>query len=206
MGGPRMMRVDPALPSEEIVEAAAEALRQGGILALPSDTIYGLSCNAYEESAVLKISMIKGHLGQRPFVVLFDGSDKWLERLAPKRSHEADRLRKAHWPGPLTMIMPAGPGAPQTVVSETGGIALRHPDHALSAAILRAFGGPIVSTSANLIGEKPLADASAIADTFGAHLDLVLDAGRQLDNLASTIIDVTGSETRLLRQGTVTLK
>ncbi len=205
MSKENIRKVSVAAPPTDLVEETAEILRRGGLLALPSDTIYGLSCSAFDEPAVLKISMMKGHLGQRPFVVLFDGSADWLARLAPVRNEEAEKLCGRYWPGPLTMILDAGDGAPSAVISENGRIALRHPNHVLSLEILKAFGGPIVSTSANLIGETPLSSAAKIADTFGPHLDLILDAEEELDGMASTIVEATGSEVRLLRQGSLKL-
>jgi L-threonylcarbamoyladenylate synthase len=205
MANPKILTVDPLAPTEDVVEAAVQALRAGGIIALPSDTIYGLSCDAYSEGAVLELGTIKGHLDHRPFVVLFDGSTEWLDRLVPDRPPILDSLREKYWPGPLTLILNAGEGAPSSVVSERGGIALRYPNHPLSLQVLRRLKKPIVSTSANFAGEPPHNDARDIVRAFGSHLDLVLDAGGALDGLPSTIADLTGPDLRVLREGALAL-
>jgi L-threonylcarbamoyladenylate synthase len=206
MASPPIRLVEPGAPTPEDVEAAVDALRRGGIIAMPSDTIYGLSCDIYNETAVLEISTAKGYIGQRPFVVLFDGSPAWLDRLAPSRRPEADAIAKRNWPGPVTLILPAGPDAPPAVVSEQGGIALRNPDQPLAQAILRELGKPIVSTSANMVGQEPLNTAAEIVAVFGAYLQLVLDTAAPVNGLASTIADLTGPSVRILRRGAVPLK
>jgi len=198
--------VDARSPAPAVVDRIADTLRSGGIVALPADTLYGLSCDPYREESVARLAALKGYGVARPFVILFDGSEGWLDRLTSSRSAMADRLRAEHWPGALTLVLRAGPGAPGAVLSGTGTIALRHADHGLSAAVLRAFGGVMVSTSANRAGEDPLRSAPDISAALGTEVDLIADGGPREDHPGSTVIDLSVDPPRLIRQGSLRLK
>ena len=203
---PDVLPADEQSPEPAVVDRIAATLRSGGIVALPADTLYGLSCDPYREDAVARLAAIKGYGVTRPFVILFDGSEGWLDRLTSCRSAAAERLRAEHWPGPLTLVLPAGPDAPGSVLSGKGTIALRHADHGLSAAVLRAFGGVMVSTSANRAGEDPLRSAPAIVAALGAEVDLIVDAGPRPDHPGSAVVDLTVDPPRLIRPGPLQLK
>jgi L-threonylcarbamoyladenylate synthase len=193
--------VDPLRPEPSKVARIARALVEGGIVALPSDTVYGLSADARTRAAVERLAVLKRYRSARPFVVLFDGSTTWLDRLAIAADAMTSRLVAHAWPGPVTLIVRASASAPAHLVSPAGGIALRAPDHALTRAVLAALGGPIVSTSANVAGEEPLRDAAAITQRFADGLSLVVDGGVPSADSASTIVDATGGRPLLVRSG-----
>jgi L-threonylcarbamoyladenylate synthase len=201
----RIVAVDLEHPSREAIARACAALHDGGVVGLPTDTLYGLSCDPYDEMALGTLRRLKGHYSERPYVVLFDGTEVWLSRLVARVSGEARRLMETYWPGPLTIVLPAAPGAPAAAVSEQGGIALRHPSHVLVRALIEAFGGPLVSSSANRVGCNPLGSATEILGEFGNAVAFVLDGGPAIAALPSTVVDATTSEIRVLRQGALAL-
>jgi L-threonylcarbamoyladenylate synthase len=204
-GDGRIVAVDLERPSREAIARACAALHDGGVIALPTDTLYGLSCDPYDDSALATLRKLKGHFSERPYVVLFDGSEAWLSRLVSQVSEDARCLMQAHWPGPLTIVLPAAPAAPIAAVSEQGGIALRHPRHVLVRALIDAFGGPLVSSSANRAGCSPLGSATEILGEFGSEIAFVLDGGPAIDAVPSTVVDATKGEIRVLRQGALAL-
>lgn len=173
------------------------------MVAIPTDTVYGLSCDAYDDVALGALRKAKGHFQERPYVVLFDGATAWLDRLAARVPVAARKLMETYWPGPLTIVLPAAPGAPRAAVSEAGGIALRHPNHALLNALIASFGGPIVSTSANRTGCNPYGTAAEIARELGDAVALILDGGTVGVSVPSTVVDATQEEIRVLRRGTL---
>lgn len=199
------LTVDPLHPAPASVARIARELAAGGIVAMPSDTLYGLSVDARARAGVERLARLKRYRSPRPFVVLFDGSTTWLDRLCAAADPVARRLMAHVWPGPVTLIVRARASAPSHVVSPEGGIALRVPDHALSRAVLAAAGGPVVSTSANVAGEAPLATVDAIRRRFGEGLALVVDGGPSPAEIPSTIIDATGERPALVREGARTL-
>jgi tRNA threonylcarbamoyl adenosine modification protein (Sua5/YciO/YrdC/YwlC family) len=197
-----LLRVDPLEPDPRAVARIVRALDEGGVVALPSDTLYGLSADASSGAAVERITRLKRYRSARPFVLLFDGSTRWLDRLAQGGDPVVSALASRVWPGAVTLIVRASPSAPPHVVSPEGGIALRAPDHALSQSVVAGLGRPIVSTSANVAGQAPCADPEAIRSAFGDELALIVDGGAPQAASASTIIDVTGDRPRLVRKGT----
>jgi L-threonylcarbamoyladenylate synthase len=182
----------PALPSS--AAEAARILKQGGIVASPTDTLYGLLAIALDRSAIERIYELKRRPKDKRLVHLIASRD-WLSFFG---SPAVPERFAALWPGPLTLVLPNTnrdlPAAGDTV-------AVRWPDHALLADILARVGTPLVAPSANLSDLPPARSADEIEATFPSGLDLILDGGTLLDDTPSTIVDVTGPEPRVLRRG-----
>lgn len=194
-------RILPASVDDETVGRIVAVLRAGRIVALPTDTLPGLSVIASDSDAVARVAALKGYATPRPFVLLFDGSSRWRcawTRPLPVRVAEwADR----HWPGPVTIVCAASASAPPHLVSEDGGLALRWADHPLCQRVLAALGEPIISTSVNAKDEAPRTTAAAIA-AFPGDVALVVDAPVGVAR-ASALVDGRTEPPRVLRAGAV---
>lgn len=174
------------------------ALRSGAVAVIPTDTIYGLSARIDRPSALRRIAAIKGRDASLPFLVLVPGIEPLPSLTAtPLPAAVVDLL----WPGPVTVLLEAGPGLPPQLVGERGTVAVRWPDTALLCQILAGVGAPLVSTSINRSGEEPLTEPAKIARQFGEAIDVLLDHGPAQDPRPSTVLDLTVRPPRVVRQG-----
>jgi L-threonylcarbamoyladenylate synthase len=200
-----LRKVDPANPDLETLRAVAEAVLRGGIVAFPTDTIYGLSCSLFDIGAVEMLARLKRRDPSHAVISLIPHPDQaW--GLASEVNEVAERLIARHWPGPLSLIFLASPLVPPRVRGAGGTVALRCPRDTLCQRILDAIGGPVVSSSANLSGLPPARTAEEVVRTFGNQLDLVVDGGPRHVDRPSTLVDVSGPRPRLLRQGDVDVR
>jgi tRNA threonylcarbamoyl adenosine modification protein (Sua5/YciO/YrdC/YwlC family) len=184
---------------DEAVAAAARSLDRGGIIVLPTDTVYGLAARAEDARAVERIYELKGRAEDKPLQVLVSRSE-WPAELA-ESSPAAERLARAFWPGPLTIVVAAAASAPGHLVRD-GAIGLRAPDHPVVLALARAS-GPLAATSANRSGEPTPSTIDAIRDLFGSAVDVYVDGGT-IAAAASTVVDLTGAEPVIVRDGAIT--
>jgi L-threonylcarbamoyladenylate synthase len=175
-------------------------LRAGGVLAVPTETQMGLLADALSEAAVGLVSELKRRPADQPISVIVPSLEQGL-RLVRDVSELALRLARAHWPGPLTLVLRARDGLPRAL-TEDGKVALRVPGASPALALVRAFGGPLTATSANISGRPPLATAAELREVFGAGLAGIVP-GSAPGGAASTIVDLTGERPRVLRQGSV---
>ena len=176
---------------------------EGGTVLYPSDTVYGLLCDATSPEAVAGMARLKGYTDLRPFIVLVDGME--AARHLARLSHRALSLAETFWPGPLTLVLPAAEKAFPHVLSESGEIALRLPADPLSRRLLAALGRPLASTSANPVGS---AHPHRVSDVDCGILDgcvLVLDGGELPHRSPSTVVRIRGGTMELLREGAVPL-
>jgi L-threonylcarbamoyladenylate synthase len=194
-------RVLTAHDSTAVAEAAAEILR-GELIVLPTDTVYGVAANAVDEQAILKLYAAKQRsLGKAIPLLLADFAD--LERVAREIPAQAWPLLERFWPGPLTLIVPRHQHLP-AALSRTETIAVRMPDHDLARAIIRAAGGALATTSANRSGHAPAQTAVQALHELAGAVTLVVDAGPCGGGVASTVLDCTTAEPRILRAGPLT--
>ncbi len=200
----RLDATDPA-DREAALTLAVAALRAGGVVAFPTETVYGLGARARDASAVEKVYALKGRPPWHPLIVhLGDAEmmDDWA--CVPE---VASRLAEAHWPGPLTMVLRALPGVPKGVTGGAPTVALRVPGHPLALELLRALGEGVAAPSANRYGRVSPTRAEHVVAEFedtpseGDAALLVLDGGPCAVGLESTIVDLSGSSPRLLRPG-----
>ncbi len=193
---------DPSVnPLPAQIEAAAEHLRSGGVAAIPTDTIYGLAANALDEGAVERVFRLKRRpAGMALPLLVADASD--LDRWARDVPDEARRLADRFWPGALTLVLRKAPDVPHVATGGLDTVALRVPAHDTPRALARLLGCPVTGTSANRSGRPGLTDADDVRREFEGECCLVLD-GQCHGGVASTLVDLTGAEPRILREGAV---
>jgi len=195
-----VFRIDPEHPDEYALVRVAEEVLRGGVVAFPTDTIYGLACSLFDTDAVDMLARIKHRDRGHAFISLIpEPLQAW--GLAAEVGPVAERLIDRYWPGPLSLIFRASPLVPVPVLGRAGTIALRCPRDTLCQRILEHIGGPVVSSSANLSGEPPAESAAEIVAVFGNQIDLLLDGGPRRARPPTTLVDVSGARPRLLRRG-----
>ncbi len=185
------------------LERALEVLKAGGLIAFPTETFYGLGAAALDASAVKRVFELKGRPWSKPLLVLVD-SVTMAERLAVV-GERARALMARHWPGALTLVLPARPGLPAELTAGTATIGVRLSSHPVATALVTGLAGPLTAPSANPSGAAPPSTVAEVLGSFAGALSLVLDAGATAGGLPSTVVDVTGSTPRVLRQGAVRL-
>ncbi len=184
------------------IARALGVLRAGGLVALPTETVYGLGADASNELAVRRIFAAKGRPSTHPLIVhLADvaAAREWASTLTP----EGEALAAAFWPGPLTLIVRRSGLASDSVTGGQDTVGLRVPRHPVALALLRAFGGGVAAPSANRFGRVSPTTAAHVREELGAAVDFVLDGGPCAVGVESTIVDVTHAPARLLRPGGV---
>ena len=195
-------KVDPENPDETVLLDAAEAVLRGGVIAFPTDTLYGLGCSLFDVSAVEMVARLKRRDLSLAVISLIP-EPRQVYGLAQDVSEAAGQLITRFWPGPLSLIFLAAPIVPPRVRGAGGTVALRCPKHTLSQRLLDRIGGPVVSSSANLSGQRPAETAEEVVRIFGNQLDLVIDGGPRHGGVSSTLVDVSGVRPRLLRRGEI---
>lgn len=187
----------------EVAEAVG-ILKRGGLVGLPTETVYGLAVDATNEIAVRRMFGVKGRPASHPVIVHLPGPETLSEwaRTVPEAAH---RLARAFWPGPLTMVLPRTGKALDVVTGGQDTVALRVPNHPLALEVLRAFGGGLAAPSANRFGHVSPTTAQHVRDDLGADVDLVLDGGPSQVGIESTIVDLASDPNapRILRTGAV---
>jgi L-threonylcarbamoyladenylate synthase len=184
---------------EEIV-FAAEALRRGEVVAYPTETFYGLGVNAMDELALARLRLLKGRGAEKAISILV-GDVEMLGLVCKPPSPLARRLIARHWPGALTLVLPARPGLPAPLVQD-GCVAVRVSSHPTAQALVAAFGAPLTTTSANRAGDPPATTPEAVEEVFDGRCR-VLHAGATPGGAASTIVRVRGAKMEILRQGAI---
>ncbi len=175
------------------------ALAQDGLLLVPTETVYGVAASALRPAAVARLQRLKGRESGKPLQLLV-ASPAAGRALAGEWPVEAQRLADAGWPGPLTLVVPAGPAVPREVVAADGTVGLRCPDHARLRELLARF-GPLAASSANLPGEPPALDGAAAVAAVGQQVALALDGGAVAGGQPSTVVAVGAGGPRVLRLG-----
>ena len=199
-----MVLADGAAPSAGALERAAETLRGGGLVAFPTESFYGLGAHALDPRAVARVFAVKGRPESKPLLVLVD-SAAMAEALAAEIPPGARELMARHWPGPLTLVLRAAAGVPESLTAGTGALGVRMPGHPVALALVRAARFAVTAPSANPSGAAPPTTAEAVLRYFDGALDLVVDGGPTAGGGGSTIADCTVWPPRLLRAGPVPL-
>lgn len=193
------------LPADDpaAIAAAAAALRAGGLVAFPTETVYGLGANARDPAAVARIFAAKGRPATNPLIVHVADAAAARE-LVSVWSPVAEALAARFWPGPLTLVLPKGPSLPDLVTAGGPTVGIRIPAHPAARALLRAAGVPVAAPSANRSTEVSPTTAAHVAASLGEAVDLILDGGPTTVGLESTVLDVSVSPPQILRPGMVT--
>ncbi|MGW1957906.1 L-threonylcarbamoyladenylate synthase [Streptomyces sp. NPDC001920] len=185
------------------IEKAAGVLRAGGLVALPTETVYGLGANAEDPAAVGRVFQVKGRPPTHPLIVHIGGAEHlgdWVEDVPATARLLAERF----WPGPLTLVLKRGRRVPLAATGGLETVAVRVPDHPLALALLSAFGGGVAAPSANRFGSVSPTTADHVRAELGDAVDFVLDGGPCQVGVESTIVDATGEFPSVLRPGGVT--
>ncbi len=186
----------------ESIRRAVEVLRAGGVVAFPTETVYGLGADASNPSAVARIYALKGRPADHPVIVHLGASGQ-LSAWALDPSPDARRLAEAFWPGPLTLVLRRAPHVLDAVTGGQPTVALRVPSHPVAQALLEAFGGAIAAPSANRFGRVSATTAAHVREEFGPEVGCIVDGGECAVGIESTIVDVSGETPVLLRPGGV---
>ena len=199
-----ILKLDPWNPDRQSIIRAASILKSGGLVAFPTETVYGLGANGTDARAVDRIFQAKGRPSDNPLILHLSDPDQ-----APnfaKIDGRARAVMEAFWPGPLTLVLPALPIVPKVVTAGLDTVAFRMPDHPVALALIEAAGFPVAAPSANRSGRPSPTDAAAVADDLSGRIDLILDAGSVELGVESTVIDLTDKKILLLRPGGVPLE
>lgn len=182
------------------VTAAVEVLRGGGLVAFPTETVYGLGADASNPDAVARIYAVKGRPRNHPVIVHL-AETTFIKEWAADIPADAWKLAEAFWPGPLTLILPRSASVPDAVTGGAGTVGLRVPDQPLALELLEAFGGGIAAPSANRFGRVSPTTAAHVRADLGTDVDLILDGGACAVGVESTIVDLSQGRPRVLRLG-----
>ena len=184
------------------IARAVDLLRRGGVVALPTDTVYGLAASLDHPLAVERLFSIKGRSGTKAIPVLISDIAAF-ERLTDDLTPTARRLAESYWPGALTIVVSASDAVPESVRRDGSTVGIRMPDSADALAIIAAAGGALAVTSANRSGGAEARSADEVRIKLGNRVDFVVDGGATREASPSTVVDVTRDQLRVLRQGAV---
>ena len=182
---------------------AANIIRQDGLVAIPTETVYGLGANGLSEDAVIKIFQAKGRPQDNPLILHLWGAEQ-MEEYCRDIPECAYRLAKAFWPGPLTMVLPAKDLVPKRTTGGLSTVAVRCPDSAITREIIRLAGVPLAAPSANISGKPSTTTAAHVLHDHNGRIEAIVDGGPCRVGVESTIVDLTETPARLLRPGGVT--
>jgi len=202
---PEILKVDADNSEERILTRAAEILANGGIIAYPTETFYGLGADATNEKAIQKIFAVKGRNFKNP-ISLIIGQAEDINHLVQDVPKTAQNLMAAFWPGALTIVFPAANNVSPLLTAGSGKIGLRVSSHPIARGIVQKLKRPITATSANLSGAPECTRASEVAKQIGDKIDAIVDLGSTPGTAGSTIIDVTCNPPLILREGTISRK
>ena len=199
-----ILKISSDNPEPSLVTYAAEQIKSGQVLGMPTDTFYGLAADPFNLRAVERVYEIKSRSRHKPLSLLIESEDQ-AEMLA--RDPLPDNfyiLARKFWPGPLTIIVPAASRLPLKVTANTGNIAIRIPEAKIPLQVIRAAGVPITATSANLSGQSECTTASGVREQLEERIPIIVDGGPSPRHVASTIVDLSDDgEWRLLREGAI---
>lgn len=194
---------DVVRPDADGIRAAVRILRSGGVVGMPTETVYGLAADALDPAAIERIFAVKGRPADNPLIVHL-GTASQLDQVVATTTPLAEALAERFWPGPLTVVLDVGDAVPAITTGGLRTVAVRVPDHPVAAALLSAFGGPLAAPSANRSGRPSPTTAQHVVADLGDDLEVVLDGGRCPVGLESTVVDARGSEPVVLREGSIT--
>lgn len=197
-----IVQVNPERPESALIARAAGRIRNGEVLAIPTDTFYGLAANPFDRAAVERVFAIKGRAETLPLLLLID-SVEMARELAKELPPPFYRLAERFWPGPLTMVVEASAKVPARVTGETGRIGLRLPAAAIPRELVKQAGIPVTGTSANRTGETECSSAQEVERSLGESVPLILDGGVSQAIRPSTVVRVQADFWEVLREGAI---
>ncbi len=199
-----IIKIDPSRP-EHAFSRCRDVLRSGGVIAYPTETFYGLGADPRNPAAVKKLFAIKGRPKDQPILLLIR-EESAVHEWTTAVTRDAEVLMKKFWPGPLTLVFKARPGVPVDLTAGTGTIGLRVPGSPLAVRLLEFLGAALTGTSANITGGQSPQTAGEAADAVGEMIDLILDGGKTTGGKPSTVLDVSGTSVKVIREGALPIK
>lgn len=195
--------VNPLCPEEEAIQMAGKFIKEGGLVAFPTETVYGLGGDALNKDSSRKIYAAKGRPSDNPLIVHIS---KWesMDKIAVNLPPEAKVLADAFWPGPLTMVVNKSDVVPRETTGGLDTVAVRMPDHKAALAFIEAAGGYVAAPSANISGRPSPTVAKYVIQDMDGHIEMILDGGEVGIGVESTIVDLTGEVPTILRPGYIT--
>ena len=197
-----IIHINPEQPEADRIDEAVAILKNGGVIAFPTETFYGLGADARNDEAIEKIFGIKGRDFKNPILVVI-GDTGHLDNVAEDIPEEARKLMDRFWPGPLTIVFRAAPSVSPKLTAGTGKIGIRLTSHPIAMEISKRLGGPLTATSANFSGMPECSSAVEVLSQLEGNLDGVIDGGQTPGGKGSTIVDVTVSPEKILREGVI---
>jgi L-threonylcarbamoyladenylate synthase len=197
----RVVVLDRSAPGA--IDWTAERIASGGVVAIPTDTVYGVAASMAHAAALDRIYEIKGRPDRMPLPVLVSSIDA-LSHLV-ELDDAVIPLLDAFWPGPLTVVLPASTRVPMRALGPGNTVGVRLPNHPIAIEVIEKSGGAIACTSANRTGEEPASTATEVAESIGEKLDLILDGGKSPGGVASTVVAVDGLTLRFIREGAISM-
>lgn len=197
-----LLKISPEAPDPASIRYAAEFIRRGDLVAIPTDTFYGIAADPFNLMAVEQIYRVKGRPETRALPILVNSIPQAIS-LARDVPYTFHKLAAKFWPGPLTLLVEASTGVPLKITANTGNVAVRWPKSVFVSALIDLVKGPITGTSGNISGQPACATADELFKQMGDRLPLIIDAGETPGNLASTIVKLEGDDWAVMREGVI---
>ena len=197
-----VISVDPLSPEKDVISLAVSVIKNGGIVAYPTDTIYGLGVNIFNEEALRKLYRVKKRSFNKPTGVLIC-EEAQLYNIAADCCKSAKLLMKAFWPGALTIVFPASVKLSRILTGNSETIGVRIPKNRIAVSLIRQSGMPITSPSANITGNSPSLCREEILKELNGEIDMIIDGGRSNSAVPSTVVDLSGKDPVIIRHGRI---
>ena len=201
----RIFNIDPANPDFEAITQAGDVIRKGGLVAFPTETVYGLGANALDSEALNRIYLAKARPSSDP-IIAHISDDSQLNTLAIDIPKITYRLSRFFWPGALTFVLKRAPDVPDNIATGLDTIAIRMPSHPIARALIQSAGVPIAAPSANTFTRPSATTANHVLEDLNGRVDIILDGGATTIGLESTVVDLTQGEPIVLRPGGITME
>ena len=199
----KLVKVDTENPEKSVLTEAAEILKNGGLVAFPTETVYGLGANGLDEKACKRIYEAKGRPSDNPLILTIGDLDG-LYKIVGKVTENAKKIIDAFWPGPITLVLPKADCVPETVTGGLDTVAVRYPSNKIARELIKIAGIPVAAPSANSSGKPSPTRASHVEFDLNGKIEMIIDGGAADWGLESTILDVSEDKPVLLRPGAVT--
>ncbi len=201
----KLIRINKFRPEPEKIRYAADIIKRGGLVAFPTETVYGLGANAFDENAIRNVFKAKGRPADNPLIVHI-AELKDVHRLAKKPPKIAKLLMERFWPGPLTIVLKKKKIVPDIATGGSNTVAIRMPDNRIAISLIKSVGVPLVAPSANISGKPSPTRAKDVLEDLKGKIELIIDGGKTSIGIESTVIDMTVMPPIILRPGVVTLE
>ena len=200
----RIVKVSPEVIAIDKIEEIVSVLREDGIIVYPTETFYGLGANGFSATAIKKVYCLKKRAPRKPISVVISDL-AMLRQIVSGDFSSFQHLISAFWPGPMTIILRASSAVPDELLGQKGTIGVRLTAHPWVRALVHQARFPITATSANISGKTPISDPEKARESFEGAVDLVVDGGKTEGHLPSTVVDLSGEQPRLVREGAIPL-